>query len=107
MRAQAAEQLIALYDRSVIVQDELTLQSTIANYQTAKVPFISILEAVTTLYADRWARTTLLADHARIRVSIDEAALEQAAEMTNPAAAPAGSVRRGGSSGMGGGMSGR
>lgn len=107
MRAQSAEQLIALYDRSVIVQDELTLQSTIANYQTGKVPFVAILEAVTTLYTDRWARTTLLADHARIRVSIDEAALEQATEMTSPAAAPAGSVRRGGSIGMGGGMSGR
>ncbi len=107
LRAQSAEQIIALYDRSVIVQDELTLQSTIANYQTDKVPFVSILEAVTTLYADRWARTTLLADHARIRVSIDEAALEQAAEMTGSAAGPAGSARRGGSNGMGGGMSGR
>jgi outer membrane protein TolC len=107
MRAQSAEQLIALYDRSVIVQDELALQSTIANYQTDKVPFVSILEAVTTLYADRWARTTLLADHARIRVSIDEAALEQASGMASPAPASAGSVRRGGSSGMGGGMSGR
>jgi outer membrane protein TolC len=106
LRAQSAEQLIALYDRSVIVQDELTLQSTIANYQTDKVPFVSILEAVTTLYADRWARTTLLADHARLRVSLDEAALEQTAEMSNPAA-PAGSARRGGSNGMGGGMSGR
>jgi cobalt-zinc-cadmium efflux system outer membrane protein len=107
MRAQSAEQLIALYDRSVIVQDELTLQSTIANYQTNKVPFVSILESVTTLYADRWARTTLLADHARIRVSIDEAALEQAAEMTGPATVPARSARRGGSGSMGSSMSGR
>jgi len=105
-RAQSAEQLIALYDRSVIVQDELTLQSAIANYQTAKVPFVSILEAVTTLYADRWARATLIADHARLRVSLDEAALEQTAEMTTPAPA-AGPGRRGGSNGMSGGMSGR
>jgi len=102
MRAQSAEQLIALYDRSVIVQDELTLQSTIANYQTDKVPFVSILEAVTTLYADRWARTTLLADHARLRVSLDEAALEQTAGMTTPAAPAAGLARQGGSNGMGG-----
>ena len=102
MRAQSAEQLVALYDRSVIVQDELTLQSTIANYQTAKVPFVSILEAVTTLYADRWARTTLIADHARLRVSIDEAALEQTAAMTIAAGPGAGSVRLGGSNGMSG-----
>ncbi len=106
LRAQSAEQLIALYDRSVIVQDELTLQSTIANYQTDKVPFVAILEAVTTLYADRWARTTLLADHARLRVSLEEAALEQTADMSSPGAL-AGSPRRGGSNGMGGGMSGR
>jgi outer membrane protein TolC len=105
-RAQSAEQLIALYDRSVIVQDELTLQSALANYQTAKVPFVSILEAVTTLYADRWARATLVADHARLRVSLDEAALEETAEMATPAAA-AGPDRRGGSNAMSGGMSGR
>ena len=107
VRAQSAEQLIALYDRSVIVQDELTLQSTIANYQTDKVPFVSILEAVTTLYTDRWARTTLLADHARLRVSLDEAALEQTPEMATTAAPTAGSARQGGSNGMGSGMSGR
>lgn len=104
-RAQSAEQLVTLYDRSVIVQDELTLQSAIANYQTDKVPFVSILEAVTTLYADRWARATLIADHTRLRVSLDEAALEQTAEMTTPA--PAGPARRGGSIGMSGGMGGR
>ena len=105
-RAQSAEQLIALYDRSVIVQDELTLQSAIANYQTAKVPFVSILEAVTTLYADRWARATLIADHARLRATLDEAALEQTAEMTTPAPA-AGPARQSGSNGMSGSMSGR
>ena len=106
-RARSAEQLVSLYDRSVLVQDELTLQSAIANYQTGKVPFVSILEAVTTLYADRWARTTLIADHARLRVSIDEATLEQTAGMTTAAGPVAGSVRPGGSNGMGGGMSGR
>lgn len=106
-RALSAEQLIALYDRSVIVQDELTLQSAIANYQAAKVPFVSILEAVTTLYADRWARATLIADHARLRASLDEAALEQTAEMTTPAFPPAGPARQSGSNGMSGGMSGR
>ena len=107
VRAQSAEQLIALYDGSVIVQDELTLQSTIANYQTEKVPFVSILEAVTTLYADRWSRATLIADHARLRASLDEAALEQTGEMTAPAFPPAGSARQNGSTGMSGGMSGR
>ncbi len=89
------------------MQDELTLQSAIANYQTDKVPFVSILEAVTTLYADRWARTTLLADHARLRVSIDEAALEQTPEMATARGPMAGPSGQGGSNGMGGGMSGR
>jgi cobalt-zinc-cadmium efflux system outer membrane protein len=106
-RAQSAEQIVALFDRSVIVQDELTLQSAIANYQTEKVPFVSVLEAVTTLYADRWTRATLVADHARLRASLDEASLDEVPTMTalaRPGAAPA---RPGASNGMNGGMSGR
>ena len=107
VRAQSAEQLIALFDRSVIVQDELTLQSAIANYQTDKVPFVSILEAVTTLYADRWTRATLLADHARLRASLDEASLEEVPAMTAMASPGAATARPSASNGMNGGMSGR
>lgn len=107
VRAQSAEQIIALFDRLVIVQDELTLQSAIANYQTEKVPFVSVLEAVTTLYADRWTRATLVADHARLRASLDEASLDEVPAMTalaGPGAAPS---RPGPSNRMNGGMSGR
>ena len=54
----------------------MTVEATLTNYQTGKVPFVSVLEAMTALYADRWARAGLVADHARLRASLREASLD-------------------------------
>jgi hypothetical protein len=85
----------------------MTVEATLANYQAGKMPFVSVLEAMTALYADRWARAGLVADHARLRASLREASLDDSAGMAGgPAGAPA-TARAGASSGMPGGMNGK
>ena len=70
------EKLVALYGKGIVPQDLLSVDAAVANYQTGKVPFIAVLEALTTLYNDRATHLGLLADHARIRASLEEASLE-------------------------------
>jgi outer membrane protein TolC len=106
-RAKSVEKLVALYDGGIIPQDQMTVESSITNYQTGGVPFISVLEAMTSLYADRWTRAGLIADHARLRASLREASLDGGPEMS-PASAPAPAAMSSAvSSGMGGGMGGK
>jgi outer membrane protein, heavy metal efflux system len=105
-RLKSAEKIIALYDKGIVPQDRMSVEAALANYQTGRVPFVTVLEALTTLYGDRWTLARLLADHARLAASLDEASLEANAEMT----AAGGSTPGMGSSGAGatgGGMSGR
>jgi outer membrane protein TolC len=102
-RAKAIEQLVALYDGGILPQDQMTVEASLTSYQTGKVPFVSVLEAMTALYADRWARAALVADHARLRASLREASLDGGPEM-GQATAPAASAMPGGSSAMSGGM---
>ena len=54
----------------------MTVEAAIANYQSGQVPFVSVLEAMTSLYADRWTRARLVTDHARLRANMSEASLE-------------------------------
>jgi outer membrane protein, heavy metal efflux system len=103
-RAKALEKLVALYDGGIVPQDQMTVESSITNYQTGKVPFVSVLEAMTALYADRWARAGLVADHARLRASLREASLDGGPEMSQVSAPPAGSMSSGQTAG---GMSAR
>ena len=107
-RAKALEKLVALYDGGIIPQDQMTVESSLTNYQTGKVPFVSVLEAMTSLYADRWARAGLLADHARLRASLREASLEAGPEMSQASAPSAGNMSSGqAAGGMSGGMGGK
>ena len=106
-RAKAIEKLVALYDGGIVPQDQMTVEATLTNYQAGKVPFVSVLEAMTALYADRWARAGLVADHARLRASLREASLDDGAGMAAaPASAPV-TAQAGASSGMSAGMTGK
>jgi outer membrane protein TolC len=101
-RARTAEKIVDLYDQGIVPQDRMTVEAAVANYQSGKVPFVSVLEAMTALYADRWTRVGLVADHARLRASIDEAGLESTPDMTTgttPMAAAPGLGQAGGMSG--------
>lgn len=81
-----------LYDEGVLPVDQLSLESAIASYRTGKLPFVTVLEALNTLYADRALYLTRLAEAEKWRVSIDEADLQASAGMAAAAsaAAPAG-----------------
>jgi len=102
-RARTAEKIIDLYDQGIVAQDRMTVEAAIANYQSGRVPFVSVLEAMTSLYADRWTRESFVTDHARLLASIKEASLEASPEMTTvgtmTAAQPSGAPGA-----MGGGM---
>jgi outer membrane protein, heavy metal efflux system len=105
-RLKSAERIIGLYDKGIVPQDRMSVEAALANYQTGRVPFVTVLEALTTLYGDRWTLARLLADHARLAASLDEVSLEANAEMT----AAGGSTPGMGASGVGAtgsGMSGR
>ncbi len=80
-RLAATETIAGLYDKGIIPQDRMSVDAAVANYQSGKVPFVAVLEALTTLYNDRTAHLSLLADHARARASLEEAGLEEAGGM--------------------------
>jgi outer membrane protein TolC len=91
---EATQKIARLYGQGIIPQDRMAVDAALANYQTGKVPFIAVLEALTTLYNDRATHLALLANHERIRTSLEEASLEETSSM-----APAGAtgMARGGS----------
>ncbi len=105
-RAKSDETIVRLYDQGIVPQDRMTLEAAIVNYQSGKVPFVSVLEAMTTLYSDRWTQSELLADHATLLAAIEEASLASAAMGATTASMSAPSGPRA-TAAMGGGMAGR
>jgi outer membrane protein TolC len=101
---RAAERMAALYAEGLIPQARLSYESSIANYQAGRAPFLTVLEALSTLYRDRTDHLRLLAAHERIKVSIAEASLDATSEM--PGAAPGGMASLAGASGAAAGMRG-
>ena len=93
---EATQKIARLYGQGIIPQDRMAVDAALANYQTGKLPFIAVLEALTTLYNDRATHLALLANHERIRTSLEEASLEETSSMAL-AGAP-GMAARGGSS---------
>jgi outer membrane protein, heavy metal efflux system len=106
-RARTAEKIVDLYDQGIVPQDRMTVEAAVANYQSGKVPFISVLEAMTALYADRWTRVGLVGDHARLCASLDEASLDATPDMTTAPGAITAMPGAGRPAGAGGGMGGR
>lgn len=80
----AALRIAALYRDKVLPLDELSLESALASYQAGKLPFISILDALNTLYSDRAIHAGRLAESAKWRVAIDEASLQATAMSSAP-----------------------
>jgi hypothetical protein len=62
---------------------------------------------MTALYADRWTRAGLVADHARLLASLQEASLDSTPDMTTAPNAMTASVGSGPAGSMTGGMGGR
>jgi outer membrane protein, heavy metal efflux system len=78
---KTTERISQLYSQGIVPQDRMSVDAAIANYQTGKVPFIAVLEALTTLYNDRGTLLTLLANHEKVRASLEEASLEETSSM--------------------------
>jgi cobalt-zinc-cadmium efflux system outer membrane protein len=79
-----------LYGEGILPVDQLSLESAIASYRTGKIPFVTVLEALNTLYADRSIYRTRLAEAEKLRVAIDEADLQASVGMSSAApSAPA------------------
>jgi outer membrane protein TolC len=83
----ATQKIAGLYGQGIIPQDRMSVDAAVANYQSGKVPFIAVLEALTTLYNDRATHLALLANHARIRASLEEASLESTSSLAAAGAA--------------------
>jgi outer membrane protein TolC len=94
---EAALRVARLYQEAVIPTDQLSLESAVASYRTGAVPFVTVLDALNSLYADRSLLLTRLADAEKWRVAIDEGELQAGAGMT--AAAPPSAPSAMGSSG--------
>jgi cobalt-zinc-cadmium efflux system outer membrane protein len=95
----AVLKVAGLYSEGVLPVDQLSLESAIASYRTGKVPFITVLDALNTLYADRALYLGRLAESEKLRVAIDEADLPAGAGMA--AAAPVGAPAAMASTGAG------
>jgi outer membrane protein TolC len=83
----AARDIATLYREGIVPQDGMSVEAAIASYQAGRVPFITVLESLTTQYGDRSTLVRLMASQARIRASLEEASLETTFEL--PAMGPA------------------
>ena len=72
---EAALRIGRLYRDRILPLDELSLESALASYQAGKVPFITVLDALNTLFNDRVLHAGRLAESAKWRVAINEASL--------------------------------
>ena len=81
---EAALRIAALYRDKVLPLDDISLESALASYQAGKVPFITVLDALNTLYGDRAIYAGRLAESAKWRVAIDEASLQPTAMSSGP-----------------------
>jgi outer membrane protein, heavy metal efflux system len=73
---EAAQKIAALYGEGIVPQDRMSVEAAVASYETGRVPFVTVLEALTTLYGDRVTLVRLLANQSRLRASLEEASLE-------------------------------
>lgn len=78
---EATAKVAELYGEGIVPQDQMSVDAAIASYQTGKLPFIAVLETLTTLYNDRATYLALVANHAKIRASVQEASLEETSAM--------------------------
>ena len=85
-RLAASLEIAKLYGAGLLPVDRLAVESALASYRAGKVPFVSVLDAVSTLSADRATYLSRLAESERWRIALDEADPQTAAM---PAAAAA------------------
>ena len=75
------DRILQLYEQGVLPQSTLAVEAGIASYQSGRVPFVSVLEALGSSYADRGALVRLIASRGQVLASIEEAGLEASVGM--------------------------
>lgn len=86
IQIETARRVADLYTGGIVPQARLSVEAALAGYEAGRIPFVSVLEALTTLSADRAALVRVLADARRAEASLEEASLEATSDVT--AAAP-------------------
>lgn len=76
---RAVERSLTVYEQGLLPQGRLTIEAALASYQAGKTPFVTVLEAQSSLYADRVAWLALLAGHATLRAGLEEIQVESSA----------------------------
>ena len=84
---RSVERSLTVYAQGLLPQGRLTIEAALASYQAGKTPFVTVLEAQSSLYADRAAWLALLAGHATLRAGLEEIQVESSA-LPVTAAAP-------------------
>src|SRR5262245_54213841 len=74
-RMRAGAKVAELYQKGIIPQDRMSVESAVASYQAGKVPFIAVLEALVTLYSDRATHLRLIEGYQSLRAGLEEASL--------------------------------
>jgi cobalt-zinc-cadmium efflux system outer membrane protein len=79
VQLRSTQRVARLYADGVVPQAEMSVEAAVASYQAGQVPFVAVLEALTTLYDDRRAYLRLLARHALLAAALDELSLGETA----------------------------
>lgn len=69
----AATKTAVLYKDKLLPLDEISMQSALSGYQSGKLPFVAVLDALHMLHDDQVAHLTHIVDAAKWRVAIEEA----------------------------------
>jgi cobalt-zinc-cadmium efflux system outer membrane protein len=70
---EAATKTAVLYNEKLLPLDEISMQSALSGYQSGKLPFVAVLDALHMLHDDRVAHMAHVADAAKWRAAIEEA----------------------------------
>ena len=81
---ESANDIATIYQDKIVLLDQLSYESALASYRAGKVPFITVFDAVNSLYSDRASYLSRLAEAAKWRVAIDESALQPTAMSSAP-----------------------
>jgi outer membrane protein TolC len=85
---EAARRIAVLYGDGIVPQDRMSVEAAIASYRAGRIPFVTVLEAVATLYADRATHVRVLAASQQARAALDEASLESTSLMPDSGVKP-------------------
>ncbi|MGA7990562.1 MAG: TolC family protein [Thermoanaerobaculia bacterium] len=83
IRIRQLEEESRLDAGALLIQDRLAVEAALASYRTGSVPFVTVLEALSTNFSDRRAAIARLADLLRADADLREFSLERTAAVAS------------------------